>query len=117
MNLSLTLNFDSEAEMLAFLNIRTSGATASIAGVVEKPAPLKAVPEVVDIDPLGTVDTVADPDLRVTLLARLRVIAAGMEDATVLGTFITGFGVTKFSDIADEDLPAFEIALNKKFKA
>lgn len=112
MNLSLTLNFSSMAEMQEFLDVQVVADMVAPA-LAEKPVPLKAVPEVVDIDPLGTVD----PDLRATLLARLRVIAAGMEDSSVLGAFITGFGVTKFSDIADEDLPAFETALNKKFKA
>ena len=137
MNLSLTMRFDSIDELQHFLtNNRGSATVASTnhdAGA--QPTKLEAVPlpaaalapvadptsilESVDpVDPVDPVIAAEDTvDLRASLMVRLREMANGMDDPAVLGKFINGFGVTRFSEIADEDLPAFSIALVNEFGA
>ncbi len=128
MNLSLTLNFDSIGELENFLKNRASTAVAAVSPETVAPSPvLEVVPPPVAaptavVDPLSDVaetlgDAIGNADLRPALMARLRTMAGDMDDPAVLGKFINGFGVARFSEIADEDLPAFKTALDAEFGA
>ncbi len=128
MKVTLTLDFTSTEELQNFLNNRGSAPVASTnhdAGA--QPTKLEAVPlpdavpaAVADpspiVDPVEYVTEALDSDdLRAKLMIRLRELAGGMEDPAVLGKFINGFGVARFSEIADEDLPAFQTSLDIEF--
>ena len=123
MNLSLTLNFDSIGELENFLKNRASTAVAAVSPETVAPSPvLEVVPPPVAaptavVDPLSDVVAAPTEDLRADLMVRLREMAGTMDDPAVLGKFINGFGVARFSEIADEDLPAFKTALDAEFGA
>ena len=123
MNIQLNMNFDSLAELQAFLSANPGAATAKVAS--EQPSaevvsiapvtPVAPAPAVAPVDPLSTAPAAAPSadmtTLRATLMARLRALAEGMEDASALGKFINAFGVARFSELPDEQLAAFNTAL------
>lgn len=133
MNLTLTLNFDSIDELQQFVN--KTGSTMGAATNLDVSAPptvLEAVPLPVTapapvVDPISPADPVeavtaaagkvdlSSDELRGTLMIRLRELAGSMDDPAVLGKFINGFGVARFSEIDDEDLPAFKTSLDVEF--
>ncbi len=131
MNLTLTLNFDSIDELQQFVN--KTGSTMGAATNLDVSAPptvLEAVPLPVTapapvVDPISPAPVVApvetlgealaSDELRAALMIRLRELAGSMDDPAVLGKFINGFGVARFSEIDDEDLPAFKTSLDVEF--
>lgn len=127
MNISLTLNFDTIAELQGFLSGRASQgpAVAQPLAVVETAKPAAVVAEVVaEVDPLdmigevATADEVVDLDAyRAELKMRLAAKAGTMEEPKILGAFITGFGVQKFSDLPDDMLIPFNAAFIAEFGA
>ena len=131
MNVTLTLDFDNMSELQKFLDNRGSAAAPSTNHDVDvPPTVLEAVPPLVaapatEVDPLSSPDPVEaeTPEefdavmLREQLMAKLKTLAGDMDDPSVLGKFINSFGVARFSEIADEDLPAFSIALVNEFGA
>ena len=139
MNLSLTLNFNTIAELQDFLNSRTAGAASTVALVqpaatTEQPA-LKgtiepatilpgmpgAQPAAAVVDPMAglgipaNVTTIDPVVLKAALMDRLRALAGSQADPAVVGQFINNFGLAKFSDIADTDLVRFQAALQAQF--
>ena len=50
-----------------------------------------------------------------TLMARLKLLANTMDDPGVLGKFINSFGVSRFSELPDDQLVAFKAALEAEF--
>ncbi len=131
MNVTLTLDFETMSELQEFLNKRGSAAVASTnldAGA--SPTKLEAVPSpeqvsAAVVDPLSSPDPVETevetPEefdavlLREQLMTKLKTLAGGMDDANVLGKFITNFGVARFSELADDQLVGFTAALKSEF--
>ena len=125
MNIQLNMNFDSLAELQAFLGANPGAAatkvastqpSADVVSIAAAPAPVAApVAAPIDpVDPLSDAPAPAGVDLtalRATLMTRLRALAEGMEDASALGKFINAFGVARFSELPDEQLNAFNVAL------
>ncbi len=110
MNLSLTINFDSMEELRAYVG-EPAPAVAPVAAVVEPaPEPVAAVAPVVD-----EAEEIDLAVLRTDLHSRMSSMANSMDDPSVLGKFINGFGVARFSDLKDEDLVAFKAAFEGEF--
>lgn len=131
MSVELKLTFPSMDELRAYLSI-TAEAPAPAAVVEAAPVPdnIVEIPDPVGTPMIDDVDPIAPPAeepvptpaadtevLRTELMTRLRDMAGSMDDPSVLGKFINGFGVARFSDIADEDLVGFKAALEAEFGA
>lgn len=131
MNLSLTMNFASLEEMQAFLsrqpsNVPTIENTETGPAVVEtvvapiEAAPAKAAPGKANPPPaeLPATDPGVDYNaLRTDLMGKLRTQAETMDDPGQLGKFINGFGVARFSELSDDQLPGFASAFDLEYSA
>lgn len=131
MNLSLTMNFASLEEMQAFLsrqpsNVPTIENTETGPAVVEtvvtpiEVAPAKAAPGKANPPPaeLPATDPGVDYNaLRTDLMGKLRTQAETMDDPGQLGKFINGFGVARFSELSDDQLPGFASAFDLEYSA
>lgn len=134
MNLSLTMNFASLEEMQAFLsrqpsNVPTIENTETGPAVVEtvvtvtgdvSAAPAKAAPGKANPPPAEIPATDPGVDynaLRTELMGKLRTQAETMDDPGQLGKFINGFGVARFSELSDDQLPGFAAAFDLEYSA
>ena len=127
MNLTLTMQFDNLDQLQSFLNRNPSAASTPVAfatpeNVVAMPtpaaAPAVAAPAPAVAAPAPAVAPAVAPAPaadRQTLMNRLRELAGAMDDPGVLGQFINGFGVARFSDLPDDQLTAFSAALAAEF--
>jgi hypothetical protein len=134
MNLSLTINCGTIQELLEVLGGQAATATATAKAPAKKTAVKKTaakptlVPDVAIADPLDLtpatpaeeaggmpIDDMDAEELRATLMAKLRELAGSLPDNTVLGKFINGFGVSRFSEIDDEDLADFAVKLEAEY--
>lgn len=145
MNLSLTLNFNTIAELQAFLDSRTATAGAAVAEKVVSGQPAAVVtpavvtpavvtpitpvvaaavstaaPVVATVQP-GAAEVV-DPQVGITpdqlreqLMGRLRQLAESSAEPAEVGKFINSFGVARFSDLPDQMLGIFQGAMNAQF--
>ena len=133
MNISLTMTFDSVDELQTFLNRNPAARNTPVAtlepvpDVVEATVAAAAKVDLTAVDPLeGVIDPLGDitpdpvedispEDMRAELMGKLKALAGSMDDAAVLGKFINGFGVTRFSELGDDQLVAFSAAINAEF--
>ena len=144
MNLSLTLNFNTIAELEAFLASRSAPAAANVASMQPAAATVQPAAAVADpvlqgtlmpampgaqpavvapiIDPMAgitqpaaTVATLDPAALKAALIDKMRALAGTLPDPASVGQFIQACGLVKFSDIPDDQLVAFQAALLAKF--
>ena len=127
MNVTLTFDFESMDELTAFLKNREAGAAVATADqVAATPAKLESVPtpaavqEVAPapapIDPLSDAPAEVDFDaLRAEIMTKLKTLAGSMEDPALLGKFINNFGVSRFSELGDDQLQGFAATLKSEF--
>lgn len=127
MNIQLNMNFDTIAELQAFLSgnpgaaatkVASKQPSADVVNIAPAATASQAAAGLTVIDPLS--DAPAPPALdltalRATLMTRLRALAGGMEDASALGKFINAFGVARFSELPDERLGEFNVALLSQY--
>lgn len=136
MNISLTLNFDTIAEMEAYLVSRTAGKqstpTPAATPVAATPTPAAPAPVVSPVAAVPAATPAAAPalaavpatapaedaaTLKARIMDRLKAIAQSLPDQSELGKFITGFGVARFSDLPDTHLAQFEDQMNRTYPA
>lgn len=125
MNLTLTMQFDSIDELQAFLNRNPGARNTPVASIAPEGQSKVAsiVPDLVEEiveDPLDiTPDEVAidAPALRAQMMEQLKTKAEAMDEPSILGAFITGFGVKRFSDLPDDMLAPFKAAFEAEFGA
>ena len=126
MNLSLTIDFDSLEDMQNFISGRTSQHPASIiAPDLTEQTMAAADATVVDINPVveetaleGVLEPAVDlVALRKEIHGTITAKAQSMTDPSILGAFITGFGVKKFSELDDDMLEPFKAAFVAEFGA
>jgi len=126
MNLSLTMNFASLEEMQAFLSRQPSNVPA-IENTKTGPAVVETVVTPIEVAPakanpppaeLPATDPGVDYNaLRTDLMGKLRTQAETMDDPGQLGKFINGFGVARFSELSDDQLPGFASAFDLEYSA
>jgi hypothetical protein len=129
MNITLTMQFETLADLQEYLSQNPAAAAAPVAvatpaaNVVEMPAATPAAPAVAAPTPAAPAVAAPTPAvvdlaaMKQTLMTRLRELAGSMDDPGELGKFINAFGVQRFSDLPDDQLPTFEAALNAEYPA
>jgi hypothetical protein len=121
MNLTLTMQFDSLDELQQFLT-RSPAVTRNTPVATVTPITPDVVEQTATAVLVDIADTIVPEDDSVDLVALRTEIhtaiagkAQSMEEPAILGAFITGFGVKKFSELPDDMLLPFQAAFNEEF--
>lgn len=129
--ITLTLTFDTFDDLHAYLlaspekastKVASAQPSAEVVALTPPPIPAPAAPTVAPAPAAQTVapapaQVVDFAALKSSLMGRLRALSDSMDDPSPIAKFINNFGVARFSELPDDQLPRFEAALVAEFGA